>query len=370
MRPTARHAWIEMHNRDERLTRDRARTGVRLDGKWTSDLHLAKVFPALGGRLMRRALRDWPILFQHEPIGLDREVEISFIIGHRGLDRLPQLLLTIQTIASQRDAVVECVVVEQADKPEVRDELAGWVRYVHTRPPTSNMPYCRAWAFNVGARHARGAVLVLHDNDMLIPQDYAAQTLLRINEGYEVANLKRFIFFLSQMHTTELLAGRTLVHRSPGSVMQNAQGGGSLGITRDGYFAIGGFDESFMGWGGEDNEFWERAQTLRVWNYGYLPLVHQWHQAQSEKVDASRYTASLYKYRSAISVKERIAELTAREIGKEQSPYGFASSSSQNGLASADSLPRRSKSSTPESRVPLRACDQLESDLPSSICAE
>ncbi len=70
--------------------------------------------------------------------------------------------------------------------------------------------------------------------------------------------------------------------------MQNAEAGGSIALSRDAFHAIGGYDESFVGWGGEDNEFWERAQTRRVWPYGYLPFVHLWHAPQPEKLQPSR----------------------------------------------------------------------------------
>ncbi len=65
--------------------------------------------------------------------------------------------------------------------------------------------------------------------------------------------------------------------------MQNLEGGGSIAVDREVYFALGGFDEEFFGWGGEDNEFWERALTRPVYNYGYLPLFHLWHRSQPEK---------------------------------------------------------------------------------------
>ncbi len=96
--------------------------------------------------------------------------------------------------------------------------------------------------------------------------------------------------------------------------MQNLEAGGSFAITGKAYFEIGGFDESFVGWGGEDNEFWERAQTLKLWPYGYLPLVHLWHEAQLGKFDQQRQTAELFERRSAIAVEERIEELRRRNF--------------------------------------------------------
>jgi hypothetical protein len=227
---------------------------------------------------------------------------------------LPQLLATLKTIVGQTDASVECIVVEQSAKPEIKGLLPSWVRYEHA-PFENGNSYCRSHAFNVGASLARGAMLVLHDNDLLIPQSYASETLKRFREGYEVINLKRFIFYLSKEHSQRVFdSGRLDFTQAPEAVMQNAQAGGSLAVSREAYFALGGFDESFVGWGGEDNEFWERAQTRALWPYGYLPFAHVWHEDQPEKYKEERSTARLLELRSASPPERRIEELRQRNF--------------------------------------------------------
>jgi GT2 family glycosyltransferase len=209
--------------------------------------------------------------------------------------------------------------VEQSATPDVKDELPLWVRYIHTPLPYANMPYSRAWAFNVGARAARGEVLVLHDNDMLAPADYAREIVARLEAGYEVINLKRFIFYLSAVDSSRTFSdGALTTEDAPVAVMQNALGG-SIAVSSEAYLAMGGFDESFVGWGGEDNEFWERAETRSCWPYGYLPLVHLWHAPQEGKLSSERSTASLLEKRSAIPAAERIAELASRDFGNARS---------------------------------------------------
>jgi hypothetical protein len=322
MRPSNRHPWVFIRNRNERLSPVAGRqspVGVACDWQSTSDLHLAKVFPQLGRRLMKRVLHDWPIESRDEPTTQKVKVSpaLSFIIGHRGMDRLPHLLATLRTIAAQAGAAFECIVVEQSMIPEIRDRLPEWVRYVHTPLSYTDMPYSRAWAFNCGARAAQAEALVLHDNDMLVPVHYAREIIARLKDGYEVINVKRFIFYLGEAHSASVLEGTDqLEQRAPEAVMQNAEGGGSIAVTRKSYFAIGGLDESFLGWGGEDNEFWERAQTRRVWRYGYVPLIHLWHRAQTDKFNQLRSTADLLEMRTAIAPEERIVELRSREFGK------------------------------------------------------
>jgi glycosyl transferase family 7 (putative galactosyltransferase) len=289
--------------------------------RWTSDLHAPQVFPALGRFLLRAALRDCPIrlLSPGTSTAPAEHPDVTFVIGHRGRDRLPQLVWTLRSIAGQTGVSFECIVVEQDSEQTARDYLPRWVRYVHTPPPYEGMPYSRAWAFNVGARQARSALLVLHDNDLLVSDGYAAE-LVRVHRcGYEIINLKRLIFYLSDDHTRELFAGHAfLASHPPDSVTQNAEAGGSVAIDRDAYFGLGGMDEAFVGWGGEDNEFWERASVRRVWPFGYLPMIHLWHPAQVGKraVDGrGATTAELSDRRAGIPVHDRIEELRSRNFG-------------------------------------------------------
>ena len=233
-------------------------------------------------------------------------------------------MATIESIAAQRDVVVECVVVEQDGAPQLQALLPSWVKVVHTPPPAPDMPYCRSWSFNVAAQHARAPVLVLHDNDMLVPMDYAAQVLRRVEAGHDVVNLKRFIFYLSQAHTEAIFNGSaSLLDLPPESIVQNLEGGGSVAIRREALQRIGGMDESFVGWGGEDNDFWERAQVLRVWPWTNLPVVHLSHAAQPGKRDAAYEIARDYRALAQVPPLERIAHLQARAQGRPHGPAGW-----------------------------------------------
>ena len=206
---------------------------------------------------------------------------------------------------------------EQSNISEIQVHLPSWVRYVHTPLPHADMPYCRSWTLNVGARLARGALLVFHDNDMLVPECYAAELWRRFKEGYEVINAKRFVFYLDEAETRRFFESAVLSPDARSeSVVQNLEAGGSVAMAKEAFFAIGGYDESFVGWGGEDNEFWERAHTRRVWSYGYLPIVHLWHAAQPRKTDPDNPTLRHYEKLSGTPIEDRIAELNQRSFGR------------------------------------------------------
>jgi predicted glycosyltransferase involved in capsule biosynthesis len=261
---------------------------------------------------MKRTLAAHPILIGQSPPRSNEEAntDLSFIIGHRGLERLPLLTLTLNSLANQRGARVECIVVEESHERQIETELPSWVRYFHLPTETPDQPYNRSKTFNCGAAAAKGKLLVFHDNDMLAPDRYAAEMLEQMACGAQVINLKRYIFYLTELHTRRIIAASSPLVGYPEFVLQNLTGGGSLGITRDAYFQLGGFDEGFVGWGGEDVEFWDRAQILKVWNYGYLPLIHLWHAPQPEKNDRKDSAAMLRLERVLLEDRnERIARL-------------------------------------------------------------
>ncbi len=318
-----RAPWIFVRNRRERLLPAPDRCGVACDWRFTSDLHVARVFPSLGRALMRRALRDWPVRFAATPTATGGVIDVSFIIGQRGLERLPLLLAVLRTLAAQTEARVECVLIEQAQQPEVRPLLPAWVRHVHTPPPPGETRYSRAWAFNVGARAARGDLLVFHDGDILAPAGYARALLLARAAGAQVIDLKRFLFELNPEQSACAQAGQLDDLRGPlVRVLQNAQGG-TLAVERQAFFALGGFDESFVGWGGEDNEFWERATLRRVHPWGFLPFVHLWHAPQPEKLrpggaPALRHWQRLHE----VPPLERVERLLERGFGHADGPRG------------------------------------------------
>ncbi len=306
-----RGRWDLIRNRQEAITVNDSGPGVRCEWRWTSPVDYCRFVPGADVRLLRAALRTWPIGLSDAATPA-ADPRVTFLIGHRGLSRLPLLLLTLRSIAAQRDATIECIVVEQSSTNEVEGSLPSWVRYIH-QPAAVSDPYNRARTFNAGAEAARGRILVLHDNDMLVPERYAAELIAHFEAGWEAVDLKRFIFYLTGDDTKRVLDRQRLALDEHSDVVIQNLHGGSVAIARDGYAAIGGLDEDFAGWGGEDLDFWERAETLRATRFGYLPIVHLWHAPQSEKVQGGDAPAiKRYNELTGIPPRQRIAELRAR----------------------------------------------------------
>lgn len=307
-------AWVWLTNRSEPLDKAPSGPGVACRGEWSSDIHACTVVPLIGRLLQKRALHEWPIRLVGDAKPPARP-QVTFVIPHRGRERLPLLLRTVESILGQRGVDVECVVVEQAARSEIDSaELPSGVKHVVLIHPGEPEPWRKSWAFNRGVAEAAADIVVCHDGDILVPEGYALEVMQFLGGGeFDVAHLQRFLFCLSEPDTREMLRNECLpIDSTPERVRQNWRGG-TVAIRKEAFKEIGGFDESFVGWGGEDIEFYDRCRSLKQQRFGYLPFVHLWHPAQDTKFGEKRERGlQLMQERLLIPRADRISELRAR----------------------------------------------------------
>jgi hypothetical protein len=307
--------WKEVRNRQDNLELSSDGLGVRYLGKWTSSLWACEVYPHVGRALMRQALREWPIRFSTSTIPTEKP-DVSFVIPFRGKDRLPLLQRVVQSVLGQRDISVECIVVEQGSRRDA-EGLPPCVRYIHLPCPDDPEGWHKSWAFNVGVSEARADIVICHDADILVPFRYGWRTSRRLRkDGYEVSHPQRFLFRLNPKDTIHVVKHGRVPDTAPEAVWQNWKGG-TLAIRRDAYFRIGGFDERFVDWGGEDDEFFDRCRVLKQYDFGYLPFIHLWHEPQPTKSSPVRdRNLNLLAKLLQIPPEERIRELKGRSVLK------------------------------------------------------
>lgn len=313
-------AWTRLSNRIERLTEHPAGLGVRCEWKWGSYLHAPTVYPSWGRRLMKVALTQWPIRFADSPASTARP-KVSFLFAHAGQDRVPQLLQTLKSVFAQRDVQVECIVVDQSET-SIGPLMPPAVTFAHLEKRGRERGWHKSWAYNIAARMATGTILVFLDGDICVPDRYAAELVRTIHERkYQAVSLQRFLFYVDEPSTKSI----ERVDGFPNDVQvlhayQNWKGG-TIALEREAFLGIGGFDEGFVNWGGEDDEFYDRCRLLRHWQYGYLPFVHLWHVPQSERLNPSNVNEHVVlPARLAIPADERRQELRARSFGELTGP--------------------------------------------------
>lgn len=311
--------WLHLCNRNEVLEVNPDGPGVHCSWRWTSDLHACGVRPDYGRRLAELAFNEWSLVFSETTENTTRPA-VSFVIAHEGTERVSHLTWTVKSIFGQQNVAVECVVVDQSDQPVVVDRLPPGVRYLHRPRPAGLNGWRKSWAFNQGARAAEGDILVFHDGDIICPAGYAAALVDRMPKN-GAASIQRFLFNLDQDSTESVFSSNIWPRPfTPERVRQNWEGG-TIAVKRDAFLEIGGYDEAFVGWGGEDNEFFDRCSGVGHLRFGFVPFVHLWHPPQGDKhLTDNQNINRVLSQRLSMPVDTRIRELRQRSFGDDECP--------------------------------------------------
>lgn len=296
-------SWRDLRNRAERTCIDPRSGGVECLWRDSSVLTTTRVFPAVGGRLLRHVLREWPIDLEAD-VGamVPDEPAVSILIPIGGASRLPQFELALSAARAQEGVSCEIIVVEQSRVPTLASGLPADVRYVHQfldGAPAFN----KSAALNQAAREAKGDNLIILDADYLLPTRFAAESC-RVLRDVESVRPARLLFYLDEPSTVALSE-----HHDPfritGLEKVVANNPTPIAVRRSTYWQIGGHDEGYVGWGGEDSEFLDRLRTLQICEAGWMPVVHAWHAPAPKKADGDR-NREFHASRMAIPASTRI----------------------------------------------------------------
>lgn len=301
-------SWLDLQNRGERLRVEPVVGGRECLWEDSSAYVVARIFPRVARRLLSHVLRQWPIAFNRSTAGTVTESPvISILIPVGGSDRMSQFELTLWAARAQIGVACEIVVVEQSKIPELAGKLPNDVRLLHHEVDTS-AGFNKSAALNLGARVARGEFLVVLDADYLIPTRFASECAraLRVVEGIRPA---RWIFYLDAPSTLTLHKDCewSKVQGLEAIVANNPT---PIALRRSTYWEIGGHDETYVGWGGEDTEFLDRLRTRNISEGSWLPILHAWHAPAPKKADGDR-NAALHAARMQSPAATRIQKLCA-----------------------------------------------------------
>jgi glycosyltransferase involved in cell wall biosynthesis len=305
------HHWRDLCNRHEKIMWGDDSASRLVSSEFTSYLTVASTFPKVGGRLARKCFAEHPLprlVIDRAPVYPTPRV--SVILPVSGSDRIPGFAVALSGLANQSLREIEIVVLEHSPFPEYITHVPEGVSYEHIPYSETESEFNKSMLLNRGVELAKAPVVLLHDADILVPRDYLSLALKRIEAGFEAIRPLRFLFYLDQGSTSHLIdEGALSDQETIDRVAQNSQGGSTL-IRKTTYRAIGGHDERFLGWGGEDLEFLERLRTQRLFRGGFMPALHLWHPPALNKASGGRNQRLLSDLRSQTPA-ERIQRLVA-----------------------------------------------------------
>jgi len=299
--------WTDLCNRQEHLLRG-DENGRVCPWEDSSRLTVARVFPSAGGRLMHHCFKERPIVFSgrtlYDPV---RTPDLSVILPAGGEARMAQCRTVLSALAGQTGVKVEVLVAEEGVRSVFPSDLSEKVRHVFLRRNAED-PYCKSRMINAGAAVARGRILLLHDADIAVPASYLREIVECMDAGCEGVRPIRFLFCLDQESSLRVQEERCIAGiKNVPDVMQNFPGG-SVAVRRDVFEQIGGMDEQFKEWGGEDLEFLDRLNTRRIFRGAWMPGVHLWHAAADQKQSGHRNHERMKQVR-ALPAEQRIGQL-------------------------------------------------------------
>ncbi|WP_329055512.1 galactosyltransferase-related protein [Amycolatopsis sp. NBC_01488] len=205
------------------------------------------------------------------PDGRGDDVLVVVPISDRdGAGRIRNLMACLLALRDQTMPAphYRVTVVEFDDRPRWRGRIEPLVdHYVHV---TGHGLFNKSWTFNAGVRQTLGAArtLCLLDADILVDRDFLARNHARFAEHGHDAHLPH-----TEMLSLDAPASHHLIEercdRGTADVpLAGARGlllrdvpGACLWIRPELYERVGGFDERYRGWGGEDEDMLYRVAS-------------------------------------------------------------------------------------------------------------
>lgn len=192
-------------------------------------------------------------------------------------------------------------------------------RFIH-----DDGPFNKGRAMNAGFRLSDGEVVAFGDADMVMPPELLDRARLACAHGMDAVNPYHRLVDLSEQETRDLdtaslpppsmcsIAGedRTGYREVP------CFAGGVFVVRGDFYQAIGGMDESFRGWGGEDNAMSTKIErmTRRCAVAKEGTAFHLWHPRRRPPPDDATYRENLRRAVEYLSMSDAtLAALCRRQ---------------------------------------------------------
>lgn len=147
-------------------------------------------------------------------------------------------------------------------------------------------PFCRSKAVNNAAKKASGDVFLIVDADVIFEPELIEEIREQIPKHPWIASCK-YGYLLTKEATDRLLGEgpQTKIQIKQEDILQNVTIFGTFlnAVPRRLFDDIGGFDERFIDWGGEDQAFARALETLcgphfRLEGVNY----HLWHEPANE----------------------------------------------------------------------------------------
>jgi glycosyltransferase involved in cell wall biosynthesis len=202
-----------------------------------------------------------------------------------------------------------------------------------------DVPFSKSVAVNNAARKATGDIYVIVDADGYIDAEAVLEAADKIREarrhGHKLWFVPyRWFYRLTEEHSRKLLRSNPCfphkfstppslhcIQSTDGSQHGHWYGAGIQIMPKEAFWEVGGWDERFRGWGGEDHAAMRATDTL-YWRHKTLPVqfLHVWHPMISPKGVSN----DLVDWHERIWAGQKMSGMNDELSGKYYGAYGDA----------------------------------------------
>lgn len=221
---------------------------------------------------------------------------INIIIGCRGRKEFLEPIIKSfdKAIKFYKSKKICFTIVEHNPFPEhLKFCKKNKINYIWTSGNIESQ-YSRSFAYNFGVKYGNKAeYYLLHDLDILVKENFFEEIEMNLKQ-YQCLQTygKRRILYMSAELTDKVLKEKldynNFDEKTNGVSLPMFNGkpalgskGGSLIISRNLFYEIGGFDpEIFWGYAAEDQFFWEKVSSISEVGFSDNPpidMFHMWH---------------------------------------------------------------------------------------------
>jgi len=228
----------------------------------------------------------------------------TYIISYRhSIERFNNLKRILDWVNAFSGA--EIIVVEQDKHSKLKDTKLP-CRHIFLK---SNMPFNKAWGFNVGLKYANSNVIVFGDSDLIMdPNEFIKS--VRLLEQYEMVNPYNSVIDLNPQESNLSIEQMLKIDR-PGRGETDIQKvplcGGICIFRRDAIHRIGGWHEDFIGWGGEDDFQSVKVKNFLIWYENKAKCYHIYH---------DRPAPDMKWYQRNLQLLQKLSPMTKEELQK------------------------------------------------------
>ena len=207
------------------------------------------------------------------PVRNLQEVSICTALFNRSEQYLDVFLKSLSKVRNPEKislSIFDCGSMDVNDlENEIRKRWKGKIIFT-SRP----VPFNRSHALNHAVEASSSPILLICDADMWLPENIV--TLCNNYTGSRVAWFPIYFFLYKSQNKNE--------KPKPG-IWEQFGSKGMLACLKSDFRKLGGYDEGFISWGGEDTELWERFHSNRfiVIRNRQKGLFHHWHETFNPK---------------------------------------------------------------------------------------